>query len=253
MAETLHSFDDQFSEGQLNESIWIGTHLPHWSSRAATKPNYKIANGQLTLFVADQQPWCPEFDGVTRVSNLQSAVTEAKLGDSFGQHRYKTGLKVREQQSSDYRALMLNGRLEIRARVSLTEQSVAALWLLGLEDKPENSGELCLFEIKSENLAENEMLVGMGTKAYFDPRLSTDFTEFRVNNPDEFHMYAVTKTSAGLAFEIDGQTVFSSTQTYDYPLQLMLGVYESSGNLAHQPSMTVDYVRLNELPVEGQG
>lgn len=249
MVEPKFFFEDNFDSNFLDDQIWIGTHLPHWSSRAATSPSYKISAGHLELFIDHQQPWCPEFDGVVRVSNLQTAVAGAQLGSAQAQHRYKPGLIVREEQTPDYRALLENGRLEVRAKIKLTADSVAALWAIGLEERPEDSGELCVFEIKSENVRPTAMKVGLGTKAYFDSRLTTDFAEFEIAQPGEFHEYAVTKTNSGLTFEIDGTVIAKSSQIYDYPLQLMLGVYETSGDPKAHPSMIVDYVRL--LPVEG--
>ncbi|MFZ4662479.1 MAG: hypothetical protein ACOYNY_36055 [Caldilineaceae bacterium] len=64
-------FVDDFTTAHLDRTKWIPYYLPQWSSRAASQPRYRLADSCLILEItADQQPWCPEFNGAIRVSSL---------------------------------------------------------------------------------------------------------------------------------------------------------------------------------------
>ena len=73
-------FSDDFDGDRVDEGLWIPAYLPQWSSRAATRPRYALADSILTLRIdEDQEPWSTEFDGDTRVSNLQTAVRSGRV------------------------------------------------------------------------------------------------------------------------------------------------------------------------------
>jgi hypothetical protein len=66
-------FEDTFDGDTLDRTRWLPHYLPQWSSREASAARYRLGGGLLRLVVgADQPPWCPEFDGQTRVSSLQT-------------------------------------------------------------------------------------------------------------------------------------------------------------------------------------
>lgn len=84
---TIKMFDD-FLGNDLNEEIWFPFYLPQWSSRKNAVATYRIKESVLTLYIADdQKPWCPEWNGDIRVSNLQSGVFSGALGSD---NRHKT-------------------------------------------------------------------------------------------------------------------------------------------------------------------
>lgn len=90
-------FEDRFDRGALDRSRWVPYYLPQWSSAAESAARYEFADGHLHLLIeADQQPWCPELDGPTRVSSLQTGVYAGPVGSSIGQHRFHPGALVRE-------------------------------------------------------------------------------------------------------------------------------------------------------------
>jgi hypothetical protein len=62
-------FEDTFEAEQLDRGRWLPYYLPHWSSRERSAARYEVGGGTLRLLIeADQEPWCPEFDGQVRVS-----------------------------------------------------------------------------------------------------------------------------------------------------------------------------------------
>jgi hypothetical protein len=83
--------EDRFREPDLDEHLWIPACLPRWSSRAAAAARYRVGGGSLELPIeADQQPWCPEFDGQLRTSSLQTGIHAGPLGSAIG-HRPARG------------------------------------------------------------------------------------------------------------------------------------------------------------------
>ena len=66
-------FEDTFDGEALDRGRWLPYYLPHWSSRDHARARYELRGGTLRLRIeADQEPWCPEFDGDVRVSSLQT-------------------------------------------------------------------------------------------------------------------------------------------------------------------------------------
>jgi hypothetical protein len=85
-----------------------------------------------------------------------------------------------------------HGRLEMRARGMVGPRSMFAWWLDGLEDVPEHSGEICVFEIFGDALEPGSAAVGMGLKKFRDPAIVHDFDTPRLAiDPADFHAYAV--------------------------------------------------------------
>jgi hypothetical protein len=65
-------FEDTFAAEALDRGRWLPWYLAHWSSRERSAARYDVGGGLLRLLIEeDQEPWCPELDGVTRVSSLQ--------------------------------------------------------------------------------------------------------------------------------------------------------------------------------------
>jgi hypothetical protein len=65
-----------------------------------------------------------------------------------GQHRgaaaYRAGLTVREEQEPFGGWTPDRGYVELRARAVITARSMVAFWMVGLEDRPERSAEICV-------------------------------------------------------------------------------------------------------------
>jgi hypothetical protein len=221
-------FEDTFDGTALNLGWWIPHYLSHWSSRDRSSARYELAGGGLRLLItADQQPWCPEFDGDVRVSSLQTGAYAGPVGSKVGQQRFNTDAVVREDQPNQRLYTPHYGRIEMRAKALDDPRSMVALWMIGYEDRPERSGEICVCEIFGRDVAPGHAKVGMGIHPFGDPRLSDDFSAVELAiDVCEFHVYAAEWQPEHTAFFVDGELVKTVGQAPDYPLQLMLGVYE---------------------------
>lgn len=220
--------DERFDGDELARTRWLPHYLPHWSSRAASAARYEVSEGTLKLRIdADTEPWSPEFDGEVRVSHLQTGQFSGPLGSPVGQHRFRTGLEVREAQDEERLWLPHFGVIEVRARGIRHPAAMVALWAIGFEEEPVDSGEICIFELFGRDIDDEGGLVGVGVKPQHDPRLELDFEQVRVTGDlTAFHDYAVEWTADRLRFFVDGRLVKTVEQSIAYPVQLMLDVYE---------------------------
>lgn len=222
------ALDERFGEGVLDEKVWWPFYLAHWSSRERAAARYSVAPDALELFIdADTAPWSPEFDGDNRVSHLQTGQFSGQCGSRVGQHRFGEGLVVRQEQPERRLHLPRFGVIEVRMAAVRHPDAMVAFWPIGFEDVPEHSGELCIAEIFGRELDEEGGWVGVGVKRQHDPRLRDDFEKIRVvGDLTEMHDYAVEWTPDAVRFFIDHRWVKTVRQTIDYPVQLMLDLYE---------------------------
>ena len=245
--EITAEFTDGFETSRLDPGRWLAAYLPQWSSRESSAPTYALDDGRLVLTIApDQPPWCPEWDGAVRVSSLQTGCFAGRLGSDVGQHRFAPEVVVREAQPELRLYTPWRGRIELRAAADLGRDTMAALWMIGFEDRPGDSGEICVAEIFGRDVAPGRVAVGMGVHPHHDPRLRDDFARVELAiDPSEPHDYAMDWTADGIAWAVDGRTVRTVDQSPDYPMQLMLGVYAFRALAEDEPPprFVVDHVR----------
>ncbi|HWI72354.1 MAG TPA: hypothetical protein VNT55_10390, partial [Baekduia sp.] len=134
------ALDDGFDGTALDATRWLPYYLPQWSSRARAAARGRVGDGGLRLLIEhDQAPWCPEWDGDTRVSSLQTGVFAGRLGSAVGQHRFHPDAVVREEQETRWLCTPRYATVAIRCRALADPRCMVALWLIGVEDAPEHS------------------------------------------------------------------------------------------------------------------
>ena len=253
-------FEDTFDGPNLDRNRWSPYYLPHWSSRSATAARYRIDDGNLRLRIDEAHaPWCPEWDGDVRVSSLQTGQFSGPLGSAVGQLQFDDGLQVREEQTEQRLYTPQYGVIETRFQAIADPRCMVALWMIGFEDEPERSGEICIAEIFGRNMSEGRAAVGMGIHPFGDPSLKDQFAaEVLSIDATEFHVYTAEWTQDFVYFFVDGELIKTVWQSPSYPMQLMLGVYEfpagefgttsgrrrrGGGDLPYPKEFVVDYVR----------
>jgi len=241
-------FEDTFDGDALDRERWLPYYLPHWSSRERSAARYVLGGSLLRLLIeADQRPWCPELDGEVRVSSLQTGAFAGPLGSSVGQHRFNSEAVVREEQPNIRLYTPLYGRIELRARASDDPDAMVALWMIGYEDEPERSAEICVCEIFGRDVAADQALVGVGVHPFSDPTIVDDFSRVSVPiDARDFHLYAAEWTPGHVAFFVDGDAIKTVSQSPAYSMQLMLGIYDLGGDGHATPypkEFAVDAVR----------
>ncbi|SBT93871.1 Glycosyl hydrolases family 16 [Streptomyces sp. DI166] len=220
--------EDTFEGPTLDRRLWLPHYLPHWSSREASAARYAIDGGLLRLRIEeDQRPWCPEFDGQVRVSSLQTGAYAGPVGSPIGQHRFTKRAVVREAQPDVRLYTPQYGLFEMRARAVAAPNAMVALWMIGYEDEPDRSAEICVFEIFGSDTEPGRAKVGMGVHPFGDPRITDDFSAVELPiDVCDFHVYAAEWTPERVSFFVDGRRIRTVEQSPCYPMQFMLGIYE---------------------------
>jgi Glycosyl hydrolases family 16 len=243
-------FEDTFESSSLDEQRWIPHYLPQWSTSERTRARYALGDGLLRLRIeADQEPWCPELDGDVRVSSLQTGVFAGPVGSSVGQHRFSPDAVVREAQRARRLYTPQYGLIELRAKATDDPAAMVALWMIGFEDEPRRSAEICVCEIFGRDVKRDRAAVGMGVHPFGDPAIEDEFAAATLPiDAREFHVYAADWTPERVVFSVDGEEVKTVEQSPSYPMQLMLNIYEFPSDGPRDPAgypkeFVVDYVR----------
>jgi len=249
-------FLEDFEGAELDRDVWLPHYLPQWSSRAESAATFAVERSMLRLTIPpDQGLWCAaEHRPPLRVSGIQSGVFSGPAGGAVGQQPFMEGLLVREEQPAWWGWTPHFGRIEVRARMELSAGSMASVWLIGLEDVPERSGEICVFEVFGDAIEDGAVVaVGQGVKAFRDPALTEDFAAVpRALDVGELHVYSADWRPGSVSFLIDGQPVRRVLQAPDYPMQLEIAVFDFPDRSAaapgdHVPVLEVDWIRGSPL------
>jgi hypothetical protein len=238
------SFADEFDAPALDTEVWIPHYLPQWSSRAESAATYAIADSELRLTIPPEQGlWCRGDHDPLKVSGVQSGVFSGPVGTTIGQQPVHEGALVREFQPTQWGWTPHYGILEIRARMDVSPRSMAAVWMVGLEDEPERCGEICIFEV----FGDAPQAVGMGVHPFRDPALTEEWDAPEVAiDVSEHHVYAADWQPGRVDFTIDGEHVKTVNQAPDYPMQMMVAVFDfpaKPGPADHVPELAVDWIR----------
>lgn len=248
--------DERFAGDELDLSVWFPFYLPHWSSRSESRATYAIEQDGLHLSIPPEQPrWC---DGLhtepMRVSCIQSGSFAGPLGSTIGQQPFQTGLLVREKQPAFRGYVPHFGQIEITMRMQVTSRSMAAFWLVGFEDQPDRSGEICVAEVFGDAIDGDLARVGMGIHAFRDPLLEESFTTVPMAMDVSIdHTYGIDWSPDSVAFMVDGAVMHQQRQAPDYPMQLMIGVFDfpnkhsSLVKTPPVPELIVSHIRGREL------
>lgn len=245
------TFRDDFDGRDLDRSVWIPHYLPQWSSRVESAASYEVVDSELRLSIPPEQGlWCAaDHEGPLRVSGVQSGVFSGEVGSTVGQQPFRAGLRVREAQRTQWGWTPHHGVLEVRARMELTARSMASVWMVGIEDEPRRSGEICVFEVFGDAIDRTGPAIGMGIHPFRDPALSDDFATPRLPvDVTEFHAYAIDWRPGRVDFLVDGAHVRTVRQAPDYPMQMMIGVFDfparpaAAVHAGHTPLLVLDHV-----------
>lgn len=239
------AFSDDFDGSGLDLEVWLPHYLPQWSSRAESAAAYEVAGSELRLTIPREQGlWCAgDHEPPLRVSGVQSGVFSGEVGSTVGQQPFREGQVVREHQPAQWGWTPHYGRIEVRARMELSPRSMASVWMVGLEQEPRQSGEICIFEIFGEAIDG----VGSGIKPFRDPALEWEFNAPSMEiDVSGFHVYAADWRPGRVDFFVDDEHTRTVEQAPAYPLQMMVAVFDfpdKTGPDDHVPLLAVDWIR----------
>jgi hypothetical protein len=250
VASTAHLVE-QFTGDTLDPRVWYPYYLPHWSSREQSAASHVVQDRELHLFIPTDHPlWCPDLhDEPLRVSGIQSGSFSGPVGSTIGPQPFREGLIVAEEQPTFWGYTPHFGHVEIVMRGEITRRSMFGVWLAGIEDRPERSGEILIAEVFGDAIDGGSAAVGMGIRSFRDPDLADDFSAPRLQiDVSRDHAYSVEWRPGSVELSVDDQSVRRIDQSPDYPMQLMIGVFDfpardGSGKWAdHVPELVVSSV-----------
>ncbi|MCF6734379.1 glycosyl hydrolase family protein [Blastococcus sp. KM273129] len=222
------AFDEHFAGSELDPERWVAHYLPHWTTPERSAARFDLLGGALRLRIdADQPAWRVE-DGEMRVANLQTGTFSGPVGSHVGQHRHRPDLQVRTAQPTRRLYTPSAGLVEAVLRASADPTCMLAFWLVGFEEgSGEDSGEICVAELYGHAVEPGRSRVRMGVKAHHDPRLHDDVEDVTLAlDTGDWHSYAAEWTAGSVRFFVDDRLVRTVHQRIDYPLQLMVDLFE---------------------------
>ena len=248
--ERAPDVDDDFSAG-LSTRRWIPHYLPHWTTPDRSEARYLLTGRGIDLRIEhDQLDWRPE-DAPLRVSNLQTGAFSGPVGSTRGTHRHRDdGLVVRTEIPEQLLFAPTRGRVDVTVSASRDNGCMLAAWLVGTEHlSPAHSGEICIFEIDAEAIGPTST-VRSGIKAHHDPRLTTNMAEVAVPlDASRPHTWTAIWGGGETTIGCDGYVVRRMPQAPDYPLFLMLDLFETGSPSGSYPkSATIHRVRAWNAP-----
>ena len=106
------------------------------------------------------------------------------------------------------------GLIEVRLRPSAHPRALTALWLIGLETDPLESGQVCVVELFGHDLdMAGSGCVGAGIHPFGDSRLRHDHALVPVSrNLTDWHIHTVEVDDNRTRFFVDGELFTESPQ-----------------------------------------
>ena len=134
---------------------------------------------------------------------------------------------VREAQENAALYTPQYGLFELRARALDDPAAMVALWMIGYEDEPARSAEICVCEIFGRDVGPDTARVGMGLHPFGDPSIADAFSAESVQiDARQTHTYSVVWAPDIVAFYVDDRPIKVVHQSPSYPMQFMLSIYE---------------------------
>jgi Glycosyl hydrolases family 16 len=229
-------FEELFLSDQLEQ--WVPHYLPHWTTPERSAARHEVSHGILRLRIEEDQPTWRDEDSGLRVSNLQSGSWSGPLGSARGQHRHVDGLRVVTPQPERRLYTPRAGVVEADLRAVADPSTMLAFWLIGFEaESPDNSGEICIVELFGDSIGTSASTLSIGVKAHHDPRLHDDMMRIRTKiDATTWHTYAAEWNPYRIRFFVDDQLVRTVEQGIDYPMQLMIDLFEFRPDNKNDPA-----------------
>jgi hypothetical protein len=161
------------------------------------------------------------------VSAVQTGNWSGPVGSTRGQQPFRDGLVVKEEQPAHRGFTPHFGRVEVECRATIGPRSMFSAWMVGIEDRPERSGEICLVEVFGDTLGDGSAAIGSGIHPFRDPALTEEFSaEPLPIDVTRSHRYAVDWRADEVDFLVDDRVIRTTSQAPDYPMQLIIGVFD---------------------------
>jgi hypothetical protein len=168
------------------------------------------------------------------------------VGSADALQPFRDGLVVRQQQPTVLGFVPHFGTISMTCSAELSPRSMFSAWMVGLEDEADRCGEICVTEVFGDTVADGRAAVGQGIHRFRDPELHEDFSaDIREIDIGQSHTYGVRWRPGLVEWTIDGVATRTADQAPDYPMMLILGVFDfpdRAGPADHVPHLRVTQV-----------
>ncbi|GAB2824885.1 glycoside hydrolase family 16 protein [Ferruginibacter profundus] len=244
-------FSDEFKGEELDKTNWLPFYMPFFCAKGLAIPCYEIRKGNLALKITDEQEsLLPEFDGELKGSSIQTGIYSGIKEEANGLHANELLNKPLAANQFKNTYTPQYGFFEIRARVLISKSNLVSFRLRGYDQNQKKTGEICIFEIKGNALKGNQVIINYGVQKFHDQKIKEDFFQRSFDiDVSWFHCYAVEWDREKVIFFIDNKKIGQINQSPDYPMQLMLGIFEFPVaekdiiDRIYPKELIVDYVR----------
>ena len=107
-----------------------------------------------------------------------------------------------------------------------------------------------LFELKGWQAAEKSAVIGYGIHSFGDPNLVDEFYEHHFDIcVSDWNVYSVKWEEQQIAFYLNGEKIRVIHQSPNYPMQLMLNLYDLKNIKNERNRIEVDYVNVYQQDI----
>lgn len=220
-------FQEEFNEPVLDPTKFSDSYLPHWTTVEQSLAHYDLRDGICSLRIDKdgQGPWWKDA-GVQKVSSIQTGMRD-------GLHHFWKTCSITEHHRAISNFETKYGYFELRARIPKDGGLHSAWWMIGTESRPQEAGEIDIFEICGPDIGKDKSRVRVSVHPWQDERLSEQSLNYHVpcDLSEDFHTYGFEWTAEGMKFYFDGELIRQTKQSPNYKMMTLLGIYENNAPL----------------------
>ncbi len=243
-------FSEEFNEPTLDKTKFTDSYLTHWTTVPQSMANYSLENGNISLKIdKDQGGWRP---------NTVQMISSIATGMRDGLHRFGNDVEMFDHHRAITNYETKYGYFEIRARIQGGPGMHCAWWMVGNQENANEVAEIDIFEILGKECGTNRSKVNVSVHPWADPDRTEQGRNYYVNTDlsKEFHVYGFEWDETGMKFYFDNQLMKQTTQTPDYKMTTLLGIYEAPNswtgipdpNATYPKKFEIDYFRVYKKP-----
>lgn len=242
-------FSEEFSDPVLNPSKFSDSYMPHWTTVPQSLAHYEVRNGILSLNIEKdtQGPWWA-FDDVQKISSIQTGMRD-------GMHLFWDTCTITDHHRAVTNFETRYGYFELRAKVPSDSGLHSAWWMTGTEARADETAEIDIFEICGPDCSSGKSRVRVSVHPWKDPALKEQSLDYypACDVSEDFHTYGFEWKPDGMRFYFDGRLVKETTQSPDYKMTTLLGIYENDSplwsgtpdyNSTYPKRFEIDYFRV---------
>lgn len=237
-------FQEEFEDEVLDPTKFSDSYLTHWTTVEQSLAHYDVKDGIISLRIdkEGQGPWWADA-GKQKVSSIQTGMRD-------GLHNFWDSCTILDHHRAVNNFVTKYGYFELRARIPNDGGLHSAWWMIGTEAKPDQTGEIDIFEICGPDIKSNWSKVRVSVHPWKDKKLREQGLNYypSCDVSEDFHTYGFEWQPDGMNFYFDGKLVRQTKQSPDYPMYTLLGIYENEAPFwSGKPDYNSDYPKRFEI------